>query len=166
MTRDFFQLNPFVKRTYRSCSRLLNIYKSSISTGFAKQITPILRILCHKGSFVTWTVVSLTAAKSKPLTCSVSGFALFCAANMFILMILYDNCLLLAQFSYIIVYILKVESRVQQLTGPAYNISVRTAQKTQFLCCSVIVGFVSVGVTTWSLLSHCLEMAVVCRAIT
>jgi hypothetical protein len=43
------------------------IYKSSVSPGFAKQITPILRVLCYNGSLVTWTVVSLTTAKFKPL---------------------------------------------------------------------------------------------------
>jgi hypothetical protein len=43
----------------------------------------------------------------------VSGFALFYAANMTILMTLYDLCLLLAQIFYVIVYIGKVESRVQ-----------------------------------------------------
>jgi hypothetical protein len=37
------------------------------------------------------------------------GFALPYAANMFILMILYDFCLLSAQFCYIILYIRKVE---------------------------------------------------------
>jgi hypothetical protein len=35
------------------------IYKSSVSTGFAKQIMHILRILCYNGTVVTWTVVSL-----------------------------------------------------------------------------------------------------------
>jgi hypothetical protein len=58
-------------------------------------------------------VVGLTATKFKPLIFSVSGFALSYAVNMFVLMILYDLCLLPAQFSYIIVYIWKVESRVQ-----------------------------------------------------
>jgi hypothetical protein len=43
----------------------------------------------------------------------MSGFALSYTANMFILMILYDVCLLPAQFCYMIVYIRKVESRVQ-----------------------------------------------------
>jgi hypothetical protein len=38
-----------------------------VSTGFAEQIMPILRILCYNGSLVTWTVVSLTTAKFKPL---------------------------------------------------------------------------------------------------
>jgi hypothetical protein len=65
---------------------------------------PILRILSHNGSLVTWTVVIFTTAKIKPLIFSVSGFALSYAANMFILMILYDFCLLPAQFCYIIVY--------------------------------------------------------------
>jgi hypothetical protein len=31
-----------------------------VSTGFAEQIMPILRILCYNGSLVTWTIVSLT----------------------------------------------------------------------------------------------------------
>jgi hypothetical protein len=34
------------------------------------------------------------------------------------------------------------------LLCPAYNISARTAQKTLFFCCCVIVAFVSVGVPT------------------
>jgi hypothetical protein len=47
-------------------SSFCTIYKSSISTGFAKQIIHILHILCYNGSLVTWTFVSLTAAKFKP----------------------------------------------------------------------------------------------------
>jgi hypothetical protein len=43
----------------------------------------------------------------------MSGFALSHTANMFILMILYDFWLLLAQFYYIILYMRKVENRVQ-----------------------------------------------------
>jgi hypothetical protein len=46
-----------------------------VSTGFSKQIMPILRILCYNGSLVTWTVVSLTTSKFKFLIFSVSGFA-------------------------------------------------------------------------------------------
>jgi hypothetical protein len=41
------------------------IYKSNVSTGFAKQI--ILRILCYNGSLDTWTVVNLITAKFKLL---------------------------------------------------------------------------------------------------
>jgi hypothetical protein len=37
-------------------SSLYTVYKSSGSIGFAKQIMPILRILCYNGSLVTWTV--------------------------------------------------------------------------------------------------------------
>jgi hypothetical protein len=48
----------------------------------------ILRILRYNGSLVTWTVVSFTVAKFKPLIYSMSGFALSYTANMFILMIL------------------------------------------------------------------------------
>jgi hypothetical protein len=43
------------------------IYKSSLSPCFAKQIMPILLILCYNGSLVTWRVVSLTSAKFKLL---------------------------------------------------------------------------------------------------
>jgi hypothetical protein len=43
------------------------IHKSSVSPGFAKQIMPVLHILCYNGSLVTWTVVRLTTAKFKPL---------------------------------------------------------------------------------------------------
>jgi hypothetical protein len=78
---------------------------------------PILRILCYNGSVVTWTVVSLTTAKFKPLVFSVPGFVLSYAANMFILMVLCDFCLFPAQFCYIIVYTRKVENRVQITTG-------------------------------------------------
>jgi hypothetical protein len=60
----------------------------------------ILRILCYNGNLVTLTVVSLTTAKFKPVTFSVSGFTLSYIANMFILMILYDFCLLSAQYEY------------------------------------------------------------------
>jgi hypothetical protein len=40
--------------------------KSSVSTGFAEQIMPILHISCYNGSLFTWTVVSLIT-KFKPL---------------------------------------------------------------------------------------------------
>jgi hypothetical protein len=52
---------------YWKNSSFCTTHKSSVSTGFARQIMPILRILCYNGSLVTGTVVSLTAAKFKPL---------------------------------------------------------------------------------------------------
>jgi hypothetical protein len=55
-------------------------------------------------------------------------------------------------------------SKLQQLTGPAYNISTRTAQKIPLPSYSVVT-FVPVGVTTCSLLSHCLATAVPYRTI-
>jgi hypothetical protein len=58
-------------------------------------------------------IVSLTAAEFKPLIFSVSGFILSYAANMVILTIFNDLCLLPAQFCYIIVNIWKVESCVK-----------------------------------------------------
>jgi hypothetical protein len=73
----------------------------------------ILRILCYNGSFVSWTVLSLTTAKFKPLIFSMSPFTVSYTMNVFILMILYDFCLFPAQFYYIIIYIEEAESRVQ-----------------------------------------------------
>jgi hypothetical protein len=75
---------------------------------------PILRILCYNGSLVIWKVVSFTI-KVSPLIFSMYGFALSYAMNMFILMIMYDFCLLPAQFYYVIliIYVGKVEIRVQ-----------------------------------------------------
>jgi hypothetical protein len=64
-------------------------YKLSVSTGSAKHVMSILHILCYNSSLVTWTVVSLITAKFKPIIFSVSGFALSCASNKFILMIIY-----------------------------------------------------------------------------
>jgi hypothetical protein len=57
-------------------------------------------------------VISLTAVKFKLRIFSLFGFALCYAANVFIHMILYDFCLLPAQFSYVIIYIPKVENCV------------------------------------------------------
>jgi hypothetical protein len=51
-------------------------------------------ILCYNGSLVTWTVLSSTNAKFVPLIFSVSGFTVSYTANVFILIILYDFCLL------------------------------------------------------------------------
>jgi hypothetical protein len=131
MTRDFFQLNsccdsPYVRsslmkrwvcilwiclafcQVYISHSILLKIlpfalHRSSVSTGFPQQIMPILCILCYSGSLVTWTIVSLTTTKFKPLvlaspcpipwTYSISWFYMTSASSL-----------------HIIVYLRKVES--------------------------------------------------------
>jgi hypothetical protein len=106
----------FVKRTYYTShmqhvienSSFYNIYKSSTSRGFSKPIIPILFTLCYNGSLLTWTAV-----KFKLFIFSMPGFALPYATNIIILMIEYDRCMLPAQFCYIIVYIRKVENRVQ-----------------------------------------------------
>jgi hypothetical protein len=60
---------------------------------FTEKIMPILRILCYNGSLVTWTVVSLTASKFKPLIslrlaspcpvlCSFSWFCMTSACRL------------------------------------------------------------------------------------
>jgi hypothetical protein len=65
---------------------------------------PILLFLRYRGGLITWTLRSLTAAKVKPLTFSMSGFALSYAVNML-------------QLSF--------------LDGFRYIASIRTAQTTQ-----------------------------------
>jgi hypothetical protein len=90
---------------------------------------PILRILCYNGSLVTWTIVRLTTAEFKSLIFSVSGFSLSYTTNMLILMILYDFCLLPAQFCYIIVYIRKVVRVRVNLRLAVYSQSVRLGDK-------------------------------------
>jgi hypothetical protein len=68
---------------------------------------------CYNGSLVTWTVVCLTAAKFKPLVVSMPGFAFSDVANICIFMILYDLCLLPAQFRCLIINIQYLRSHVQ-----------------------------------------------------
>jgi hypothetical protein len=97
------------------------IYKSSVSIGFAKQIMPILRILCYNVSLVTWIVLSLTITKFKPFIFSITGFALSYTTNIFILMILYDFSVLPTWFYYIILYIWKVWKPFAN-RGPVYTL--------------------------------------------
>jgi hypothetical protein len=109
---------------------------------FAKQIMPILRILCYNGSLVTWAVVSKTAAKFKPLIFSMYDFVLSNAANMFILKILCDFWLFPAQCFYLIVYIRKVESHAQiadrcapwKISNGAENLVLQALQITNCSC--------------------------------
>jgi hypothetical protein len=86
------------------------MYMSTVSAGLGKQI---MAILFYSISLVTWAVLSLTAAKFKPLIPSEPGFSISYPTNTLILMILYNFCLLPAQFRYITLYILKGESGVQ-----------------------------------------------------
>jgi hypothetical protein len=65
----FCQLNPYSHSPYLTPSLMRWVclfwicLKSSVSTGFAKQIMAILFTLCYSGSLVTWTVIILTTAK-------------------------------------------------------------------------------------------------------
>jgi hypothetical protein len=78
----------FVKCTYCTYSMSLKLLTCAVHTSslcqyrLCKASMSILVILCYNGSLVTWRVVSLTAAKFKPLIFSMSGFTLFYAANM------------------------------------------------------------------------------------
>jgi hypothetical protein len=74
----------FIKCT--SCTR------SPVSLGFGKQNMHYLSNLCYNSSLVTWTVISLTASKFKPLICSMYGFALSYGVNICIVIDLYDFC--------------------------------------------------------------------------
>jgi hypothetical protein len=88
------------------------MYKASVSPGFVKQIMPYLTQPMLWRQLVTWTVVGLTAAKFKPLILFVLGFALSYIANIWINMILYDFCLLPAQFSDEIINVRNFESHM------------------------------------------------------
>jgi hypothetical protein len=93
---------PFVKCTFRTYSMLLKnipvaLYTNPLSVQDF-QSRSCSSYLCYNGSLVTWTVVDLATAKFKPLIFSMSGFTLPYTANMFILMILYDFCVLSAHF--------------------------------------------------------------------
>jgi hypothetical protein len=112
--------------------------KSSVSTGFTEQTMPILRILCYNGSLVTSTAVSLTTAKFKTLVFSMAGFLLSYTAKMFILIILYDSCLSPIQFCYIIVYIGKVESRVQIAVRCATWKNFQLCEELSFECAAIL----------------------------
>jgi hypothetical protein len=79
-------------------SSFCTIYKSSVSTSFVKHIMFSLFILCRNRSLVSWKVASLTAAKFILLIYCMSGFALSCVVNMFILIILCDFCFCLHNY--------------------------------------------------------------------
>jgi hypothetical protein len=63
----------------------------------------------------------LDTTNFKHLIFSMSVFTLYCTANIFVPMILYDFCLLPAQFCHIIVYIRKVKSCVHWLISKSYE---------------------------------------------
>jgi hypothetical protein len=86
--------------------------------------------------------VSLTAAKFKPLILSVSGFTLSYADNMIILLILYDLCLLSAQFCYIIMYICiyeRLKAVCKSQTGVHLG-KFPLVQKTSFVGAAIVRG--------------------------
>jgi hypothetical protein len=82
-------------------TRACTIYISPLSVQAGNSRSRhILSSSSYNGSLVSWRVVCLTATKFKPLIFSTSGFASSYTANVFILMILYDFCLLPAKFCY------------------------------------------------------------------
>jgi hypothetical protein len=96
-------------------SSLSRVYKSSVIPRLCK--AHHVSYLCYNGSLITWTVISLTAAKFKPLICSLSGFALSsatvptCSFSWF-LWLMPVAC----AFLYIVVSTLKTWRRVQWQT--------------------------------------------------
>jgi len=65
----------------------LHFYKASCQSSFVKQIMPYLSNLCCNGSLMIWMVISLTAAKCKPVILTVCGFTLSCIVNICIFVI-------------------------------------------------------------------------------
>jgi hypothetical protein len=116
----------FVKRTYHTHNILLK--SSSLWTAYMSCRSRLrkadhiyLTYLMLQQQLSHLTVVSLTAARFKPLIFSLSGFTLSYTANMFILMIWYDFCILPAQFCYTIIYIQKTEGLVQIVDSVHYG---------------------------------------------
>jgi hypothetical protein len=91
-------------------------------------------ILCYNDSLATWTAVNLTTAKFKPFIFFMPASALSYIANMFILIILYDFCLLPEQFCYMTVYIWKVESCEQIADRCAPRKICNDAEKFNHVC--------------------------------
>jgi hypothetical protein len=88
----FWQYSHILRNTLHKYSLRI---KPHVSPGFVKQVVAYLFSLCCNDSLVTWTVVSLTASKFKPLILIVCGsFNLSRVANICIVVILYDGCLL------------------------------------------------------------------------
>jgi hypothetical protein len=79
------------------------LFQSRLGTGDYALHTSSLH---YNYSLVTWTDIHMTAAKFKPLTFSVLGFALSSVANICIFMILDDFCLL----CYVMVNVRNLES--------------------------------------------------------
>jgi hypothetical protein len=107
---------------YFTNSMLLKILPCALYTSPLSVQTLQSRSRLYYLSYATWKLshlngLSLTTTKFKPLISSMSGFALSYTANMFIPMVLYDFCLLPAQFSYIIVHIWKVQTACKSRTG-------------------------------------------------
>jgi hypothetical protein len=87
---------------------------SSAIPGFAQDRDSLLYTM-YNGSLAARTVLSMATAKIKPLIFSVSVFAFAYSANIFLLIILYELCLLPAQFCYTRINVLswEAESLVQ-----------------------------------------------------
>jgi hypothetical protein len=79
-------------------------------------IMPLLLTVYCNSSPDTWTVVSLTSVRFKPLIFSVSGFCLPYAANIFFITTLYGFCCLPAPFRYVIVLYRCFKKRFTNIT--------------------------------------------------
>jgi hypothetical protein len=71
----------------------------------------------HSGILLTWMIVCLTTAKHECLKFSLSGFTFSHVAYICSFMILYDLCLLPAQFRYVIINIQYLEIQCNSRTG-------------------------------------------------
>jgi hypothetical protein len=85
------------------------LFQSRLGTADYAIVTSSLH---YSDTLVIWTVIHMTAAKFQPIIFSVSGFALSNVANIFILMILDDFCLLPALFCYIIINVRYIKSHM------------------------------------------------------
>jgi glucose-6-phosphate-specific signal transduction histidine kinase len=91
----FFILLSLYRVIYMSVygENMHNRYRPLSIQALWSRLCLILLSLCYDSCLVTWTVVSLTAAKFKPVILSMLGFTLSYIANICADMILYDICL-------------------------------------------------------------------------
>jgi hypothetical protein len=106
----------------------------------------------QNSSLDIWTVVNMTPAKFKPFVFPMSGFALSNIGNIFVVMILYDFCLLPAWFCYVFVNVRNLESHMHidrcapcKTVNGAKNLNLQTLQFQYIGFCRKFPGGTSVS---------------------
>jgi hypothetical protein len=121
------------------------LFQSRLGTADYALVTSSLH---NNDSIVACTLLHMTAAKFKPLTFSVSGFALSNVANIFIFMILDDFCLLPTWFYYVIINVRHMKSlmhianrcALRKIANGAENFILQSLQFQKVTFCRKVPG--------------------------